>query len=241
MDPIGVVIADDDHSSRKILQGFLQLLPQFEVIDEVPSGNDLITSVMKNRPDIVLVDIGMPGISGMDAVKTLRELTPSLHVIFTTGYDSFAVEAFDVSAVDYVVKPINLSRLKQALDKATELVKKTNEPKLQNRSLEKLLVKKQNAIYFISVSDVIFIERIDRKTIIHTFEENYESYEPLSEWEEKLGVNFYKAHRSYIVNLDLIERIESSGETYIAYFKNYAKHAYISKQKVNQVQKFITK
>lgn len=232
---MNVIIADDDLSSRTILSQFMQLLPEYKIIGEVSSGEELIDLVMVKLPDIILVDINMPGLNGVEAVKSCKKILPSLQVIFITGYDEFAVDAFNLSATDYIVKPIERSRLYIALEKA----KKSLElQKLQNiqRGSNRLAIKSNNAVIYLSFDDILYIEKEGRKTIIHTSNDQFDTTIPLQELEVKLPKDFYKTHRSYVINLNKINKIKHSGNTYLAFFNKTEKVAYISKLKINDVQ-----
>lgn len=237
MEKMKVILADDHISSRTILSRFTQLLPDFEVIGEATNGEELVQMVISKKPDIVLVDVNMPILTGMQAVKICRNFLPSLQIIFTTGYDEFAVEAFDVAAVDYVVKPIEKTRLFVALEKARQAVQGKNKfgEKAENSIAKKLLIKSKNKFIYLSVEDILFIEKEGRKSILHTIGERYETTESLQELEESLPNYFYKSHRSYLINLNKIEKIEPCGETYLVYFSSSEKVAHISRLKINKV------
>lgn len=234
-----MIIADDDLSSQMLLAHFVQLLPEYRVAGEVSNGEELIELVMKEKPEIILVDISMPGLNGVEAAKACKEMFPSLQVIFTTGYDDFAVEAFTISAVDYIVKPIERIRLFIALEKAKlalELQKKVIKKPIFKVS-NKLSIKSGNTFLYILVDDILYVEKEGRKSIIHTKNDRLETVEPLQEIEKRLTHSFYKTHRSYLVNLRKIVKIESYGETYMAKFLHTDKAAYISKLKINEVHK----
>jgi len=229
-----VIIADDDQSSRTLLRHFTQILPEYEVCGEAANGEELIELAKKEDPHIALVDINMPGINGMEAVKACKEANPSLQVIFTTGYDEFAVEAFNISAADYIVKPIDRLRLFMALEKAKENVKL--QKKLDAKGVKTTLtIKSNNRFFRLAIDDILFIEKVSRHTLFHTVHEQIETTDSLQEIEETLPDYFYKTHRSYIVNLNKIIQIESSGKTYMAYFAGTDKVSYISKLKINEV------
>jgi two-component system, LytTR family, response regulator len=184
------------------------------------------------------VDIDMPGLNGIDAVKSCKEFLPSLQVIITTGYDEFAVEAFNISAADYVMKPIERTRLFLALEKAKKtlkLFKASTNRGLRNLN-QKLAVKSYNTLLYLVVDDLLFIEKEARKTILYTINNRYETTESLQQLEEKLPSYFFKTHRSFLVNLKKVIRIESSGETYLAHFSQTEKVAHISKLKIHEVQ-----
>ncbi|GGJ58282.1 two-component system LytT family response regulator [Anoxybacillus voinovskiensis] len=237
MKQLKIVIADDHDSSRKLLRHFVSLLPHYQVVGEAANGEELVQLIANEKPDIALVDIHMPNLDGMKAVKSCKELFPTLQVIFTTGCEDFAVEAFNVAAADYIVKPIEPPRLFSALEKARKLIQ-LHEQKEQKKA-KRLDIKLVNSILFLPMEEILFIEKESRKTVIHTSDEKYETNEPLSELADRLEPFFLKTHRSYIINLKKIIKIEAVGETYWARFACCDKVAYISKLKIHDVQQKI--
>jgi two-component system, LytTR family, response regulator len=231
-----ILIAEDDTSSRKLLRHFIASLPNYTVVGEAEDGEELIGFVTKEKPDIALVDIGMPLLNGMEAVKSCKELFPSMQVIFITGHDEYALEAFDVKAVDYILKPIERNRLYSALERASQAanIRVNKEPRVQ----KELMIKQQKNMIFIPLDEIIFIERLDRKSVIHTVKDTFETNEALSSLEETLDSRFMISHRSYIINVERLTRIEASGQMYKAYFKDYNETARISKHKVDELQKY---
>lgn len=124
---IKVVIADDHEPSRKIIRRFLEPIDQLCIVGEASNGEELIKKIADNNPNLVLVDINMPKLNGLHAIKECIKLNPQLKVIFITGHVEYAVEAFDISAVDYIVKPIERNRLIVAIDKARDILKMNHE------------------------------------------------------------------------------------------------------------------
>ncbi|WP_096155089.1 MULTISPECIES: LytR/AlgR family response regulator transcription factor [Bacillus] len=242
MENYKIVIADDDDLSRKILHHFVSLFPNYEIVAEAERGDQLVELVKKQKPDIILVDINMPVMDGVEAVKECRKFATNVQVIFTTGYDEFAVEAFNISVADYLVKPIERIRLYKALEKAKiSLTVHESIQQIKNRTpVDKLTIKSQNSIAYVPVDEILFIEKVARKTIIHLRESSLETTDSLQDLEQKLPEYFYKTHRSYIVNLRKIIRIESLGETFVANFTSSKKVAYISKLKITEVQSLIS-
>lgn len=240
MESFKIIIADDNVTSRTLLRHFIHVLPQYKIVAEAVNGEEFVRLVLEEKPDIVLVDINMPGLNGMEAVKICKQAVPALQIIFITGYDEFAVEAFEISATDYIVKPIERVRLFHALEKARKLIELFRQDCSSIRKKDKRLdIKSQGSILFLPLDDILFIEKESRKTVIHTSNERYETTETLSEIESRLDDYFFKTHRSYIVNLKKIVKIEPAGETYLAHFLDSHKIAYISKLKINEVQKKI--
>lgn len=240
MKDINVIIADDDQPSRTILFHFIKMLPEFKIVGEAATGDEFIKLAMKEKPDIALVDISMPGINGLEAVKACKGFSPSLQVIFTTGHDEFAVEAFNLSATDYIVKPVERTRLWIALEKCKTAIQLKNQFTKMKQSSNKLSIKSNNSFMYLDTEEILFIEREGRKTVLQTTKGRFETTESLVELEEKLPKYFYKTHRSYLVNLNRIRKIESSGETYLAFFTDDSKKpAHISKLKINNVHELL--
>ncbi|WP_108671454.1 LytR/AlgR family response regulator transcription factor [Peribacillus acanthi] len=239
MEPIKIIIADDDLPSRKILSHFIRNLPDFQVVAEATDGDTLIQKIREESPEIVLADIQMPKVNGMEAVKTCRESMPELQVIFTTGYDDFAVEAFTLSAADYIVKPVERSRLFMALEKAKKTLQSyrslaSHQP--AKKSGNRFIFKSNSSYSYLTLDDILFIEKEGKKTVLHTVDDRFETLESLQEIEERLPRYFYKTHRSFVVNLRKMLKIEPSGETYLGFFADCDKAAHISKLKIQEVQ-----
>jgi two-component system, LytTR family, response regulator len=230
-----VLIADDDPSSRKLMHHFITSLPGFEIVGEVKDGQELIQAVITKKPDIALCDISMPKLSGLEAIKSCKELLPSLQVIFITGHEDFALEAFEVKAVDYILKPIERNRVYSALERAAKI---SGSPIESDKAVTKdLVIKQHNSLTFVSPDEIIFIERKDRKSVVHTHAEKYEANESLTSIGTLLDSRFMTSHRSYIINLDQLTKIEASGQIYYAFFKNYPETAKISKHKLTELQR----
>ncbi|PLT34450.1 LytTR family DNA-binding domain-containing protein [Bacillus sp. V5-8f] len=231
---MNILIAEDDPSSRKLIKHFIESIPNYKVTGEAVNGEELIRRIVTDRPDVALVDIGMPLLNGMEAIKSCKELFPDLQVIFITGNDEYALEAFDVSAIDYILKPIERTRLYAALERAGQVLNKNYENEAVSH--KNLMIKQQNSITFIPFEEIYFIERTDRKSLIHTIHNKIEAKEALTSLEKLLDTRFMASHRSYIINLDYLSKIEACGQMYIAYFKNYRETAKISKHKLSELQ-----
>ncbi|MHC0038882.1 LytR/AlgR family response regulator transcription factor [Pseudoneobacillus sp. C159] len=237
MEKLTVILAEDDDSSRLLLSKFIEALPEFEVIGEASTGEELVDLVMIKHPDLALVDIHMPVINGVEAVRVCKKIFPSLQVIFTTGSVDFAVDAFNVSAVDYLVKPIERLRLYVALEKAKKSIRL--EHNISKKVLSKLTIKSNNAFIYLDIEDILFIEKEGRKCMIHTVDNQFVTTQTLQELIEQLPGYFYKSHRSYIINIRKVEKIAPFGETYLAYFASEKKVAHISKLKINDVHQLL--
>jgi len=233
-----VVIADDNPPSKKLLSQFIQLFSDYMVVGEAATGEELIQLTRQTVPDIMVIDIDMPGINGIEASKICKMFNPTLQVIFTTSFDEYAVEAFNLAATDYIVKPIERNRLLQALEKARTTIRLQSMLKQEPISNPKLAIKSNHTFLYIPIEEILYIEKEGRKCIVHTGSERIETMESLQELEKRLPeALFYKTHRSYLVNLSKVIRIEAFGETYQAKFDCPDKTAYISKLKINEVHR----
>jgi two-component system LytT family response regulator len=236
--PINVIIVDDNQDSLEILKFFVNQIKDFRIVDTCKNGEQLIDSVMKYKADLVIADINMPQKSGLEAIKECLEFTADLKFIFVTGYNEFAVEAFAISAVDYIVKPIEKIRIFKALERAKTIIN-NERTELGDTGIKRLSVRSNSSFYYIPFQDIIFIEKSGKKCIIYTNTQTIETYENISDIFEQLDQNFYRTHRSYIVNLRMLSHITPKNETYFAYFTNHEKYAHISKLKINEVQELL--
>lgn len=236
--PINLIIVDDNQDSLEILKFFISQLRDFKIIDICKNGEQLIESVMKNKPELVIADINMPNKNGLEAIKDCLVFAPDLKFIFATGYNEFAVEAFAISAVDYIVKPVEKIRVYKALERAKAIILNNREAGELSGN-KRLPVRSNSSFYYIAFNDIIFIEKSGKKCIIYTVNQTVETYENISDIYKQLDSNFYRTHRSYIVNLRMLSHITPKNETYFAYFINHEKYAHISKLKINEVQEML--
>lgn len=162
-------------------------------------GEDLVSKV--GSFDIVLLDIEMKGINGMQAAKTLREQGRQCEIVFVTSHASYVYDAFSVDASNFLVKPVAEQKLYAAMDKAVKRVRK-------NESAQYLLVKKNGEIIKILFADILFCEVINHRLLIHTKNGTVDYYENIAALEKKLSSSFIRSHRSYIVNLENVLSFE---------------------------------
>ncbi|MFC0187384.1 LytR/AlgR family response regulator transcription factor [Fictibacillus aquaticus] len=238
MKPYKILIADDDRPSREVLKQFIKPLPQFDVCGEASNGDELINQSAVHQPDLILMDICMPLINGINAIKEIIKFSPHVKFIIITGHEKFAVEAFNLSALDYIVKPVERARLFTALQKAAAQFDYMNREK-ERVSAKKLLMKNKGSVSFIAYDDIVFVEKSERKAHIHTLSQVYETTDTLDTLARKLDERFLSAHRSFIINIDWIENITPVDETFKVSFRNYSETAHISKHKISSIQKAI--
>lgn len=213
-----VLIADDEAPARNKMVRLLQEFEELEVVMVASNGLEAYNGILEHKPDLAFLDIEMPGMNGLDVVEQLPEdKTP--YIIFATAYNEHAIKAFELNAVDYLLKPFSAERLKQALDKvgwdddSEEYVSNTTGARkvaeqLSAARLEKIPVPTADRYKLIDYDEVVAIEVEDRTTNIYTLSKQYPINMTLETFEKKLpSDNFLRVSRSAIINLQAIEEV----------------------------------
>jgi len=213
-DIITVIIIDDEKLARDLIGNFLQTFENIKIVDECKNGFDGIKSINENNPDLVFLDIQMPKLNGFEMLELL-ESNPN--IIFTTAFDQYALKAFEVNAVDYLLKPFSRERFSNAVNKVIDKINnsKANTKPLPQKSefiqsdekLNRIVVKKNNKIVIIPVEDITYIEAQDDYVSISTTEGSFLKQNRMKYYEEHLPDQFIRIHRSYIANLNEIKEI----------------------------------
>ena len=211
---IRTVIVDDEEPARLVLREFLSEHDDIKIIAECANGFDAVKAITESKPDLVILDIQMPKLNGFEVLE-LIEQQPS--IIFATAFNQFAVKAFEVHAVDYLLKPFSKERLAEALDHAKGHGKKKSLPLqalasaagMKVTPLERILVKDGSKVYVIPVDKIDYIEAQDDYVAIKSDGKTHLKQERMAELEKELdAAKFVRVHRSYILNLERIARIE---------------------------------
>lgn len=206
------IIVDDEAPARSELRYLLEETGRITHIIEAASAREAVECIMDQKgADVVFLDISMPKITGMYLAKALQQLKRSPAIVFVTAYSEYALEAFEVDAIDYLMKPVDPQRLSQALDKVEAYINSPLTPLSLQSSSERIAVVKGNRKVLIPIEDIRFIEAKDDYSCIFTGEERFLSNAPLSDFEARLNDHgFFRVHRGYIVNLSYISNVESA-------------------------------
>lgn len=202
------MIVDDEAPARSELRFLLEQTGKIGSINEASSVRSAIEMLMENRVDVVFLDISMPGASGLQLAEALHKLKNPPAVVFVTAYSDHAVEAFEVDATDYLMKPVEEERLDQAINKVIARVK----PMLDGgkSSIERIPVEKGGRKVLIPVDQIRYIMAKDDYSCIFSEDDRYLSTTSLAQFESKLGdFGFFRVHRRYIVNLANVEDVET--------------------------------
>ena len=220
-----VIIVDDEKAGRHLIGEYLKDYPDLIVLGEANNGVDAVKIINEFKPDLVFLDIQMPGMTGFDVLKHLEELP---QIIFSTAYDQYALKAFEVHAVDYLLKPYTKDRFKIAVDRLFQS-KETNKAEGLTNSLlmesanypAKILVQSQNKLVTVAVEDVIRIEAFGDYSKLITEDKTYLSNYGISTLEEKLNpAIFIRVHRSSIINLNKVKELNKYTKSYDVVMQN---------------------
>ena len=200
------MIVDDEAPARSELRFMLDEVGDVEVAVEADNVRKAIESLKEQRCDVVFLDINMPGVNGMQFAEALSKLKNPPAVVFVTAYSEYGAEAFGVNAVDYLVKPVETDRLKQAIDKVRnqlgQVQKKANS--------ERIPVEKGGKKVLVPTDTIRYIMAKDDYSCLYTEDDHYLSTISLTQLEERLpSASFFRVHRRYIVNLSHIREVES--------------------------------
>jgi DNA-binding LytR/AlgR family response regulator len=201
-----ILIADDEPIARQILREHVESIPEVQLAGEATNGSEALARILDLRPDVVLLDLQMPELDGLGVVRSLRgERTPL--IIFVTAYERHAIEAFDVGAVDYVLKPVRRERLEKAIEKARRQLQATS-PATDGGSRRKIVGRRGSDLYLLDAAEIIAFHADGELVHVITASQRYLSDHSLKTLEEKLErPRFRRIHRSTIINTDHIRKI----------------------------------
>ena len=210
------MIVDDEKLARDLLREYLENFPDIQLVAECEQGTDAVEKIDSLKPDIVFLDVQMPGMTGFDV---LEDIEHEPYVIFTTAYDQYAIKAFEKNAVDYLLKPLDEERFRTSINRALKrksLEHSTLEDLLQSIRSERkgpfdshIFVQKSEKLFNLPVDEIVYLEASGDYTIITTKADQFVSSSGIGKLEEILNPEvFIRVHRSTIVNVNFLKEIE---------------------------------
>jgi two-component system response regulator AlgR len=240
--PHSVLVVDDELPARERLQSLVGELRDFTVAGACATGADALAMVGRLKPGIVLLDIRMPGMTGIEVARHLNALETPPAVVFTTAYDEYALQAFESQAVGYLLKPVRLERLEQALRHAARLtspqLRSLRVPQEPLATRQHVAVRVRDELKLIPVKDIRYF-RADQKyvTVRHDRGEDLID-EPLKALEEEFARDFVRAHRSLLVAIAHVQALERVGdEGYALRLRGEAEPFAVSRRQVAELRK----
>ena len=239
------IIVEDEAPARELVKAFLKSHDNIELLTECSDGFSGVKAINENKPDIVFLDIQMPKLTGFEVLELLDDMP---EIIFTTAFDQYAIKAFELSAVDYLMKPFSKKRFDEAIEKIYSRLQQKSQSgeKLQSlaekvkedaKELERLFVKTGSKIDVVAVEDIVRVEALDDYVEIFTADKKYTKKETMNYLEKGLPEKtFVRVHRSSIINVNHMEKMERYGkESYIVILKDGSK-VNVSKSRIKELK-----
>ncbi len=216
---VTTLVVDDEPLARRRLSALIADVPWAERIGEASDGASAVEAATRLHPDVIFLDVQMPELSGIEVIERVRELKPVPAVIFTTAFDQYAITAFELEAVDYLLKPFGARRFLAALERARSVVQMRGGAAALERAhsalspnanvpSDRIFVRDGNAVLALLLADIERVEAQDDYVMIHTHRKRYLVSLRIRNLEDRLpNPPFLRVHRSHIVNLDHVERM----------------------------------
>lgn len=248
MTKIPIIIADDDPGMRQLLQAIVSRAEGYELRGVAENGQALLELFEKERPQAVIMDVEMPGLTGIECAEVIQDRDPRCVMIFVTAHEKYMGDAFRVYAFDYLLKPFQVERALETLRRAAVRIgdmnarsaqEKTSVPVRKRPAGRRLMIRGKDGLNFVDADDILLIQREDRQTQIHCEGGRiFVTGDSLAEIEEKLdpGV-FFRSHKSYIINLNRVETVTPYGRwTYAVTIEGSAQDALITAEKFEELK-----
>lgn len=242
--PLKILIADDEPPARSRLKSLLGDIPGVTLVGEAGNGKEMLSLASEQLPDVLLLDIRMPVMDGIEAAEHAQKLFRPPAIIFTTAYDTHAMQAFELNAVDYLLKPIRLERLQAALAKAQVL------GPAQREALHALApqrthfsIHERGRVLLVPVNDVIYLRAELKYLTLRTAEREYLLEDSLNHIEQEFGERFLRIHRSCLVTRDAVtgfeRRQDAEGDTqWVVMLKGLEETLPVSRRQQHIVKEF---
>ena len=243
-----ILIVDDEPLARTLLREHVCALPDTEVIGEAANGFEAVRLTEELAPDLLLLDVQMPRLSGLEVAELLGDRSPA--IVFVTAHDQYAVQAFAVQAIDYLLKPVEFSRLAQSLQRATARRANPREPRDMTalaaaarppgQSLERVLIREETKIHVLPVHTLDYIEAQDDYVEFVAGGKRYRKQQTLAQLEAQLSATqFVRVHRSFIVNVERITRVEPYAKDSWRIFLGGGAHVPLSRTGYTRLKKLL--
>ncbi|TGN17288.1 LytR/AlgR family response regulator transcription factor [Leptospira idonii] len=216
-----VLIIEDEYPARMLMMDYVMNCPELKLAGIAEDGAKALQLMKEKNFDLVFIDINLPAMSGIEIIKSVPR--SGTFFILTTAYSEFAVQAFDLEALDYLLKPFSFDRFRKSVDKALRFWKdaETNNKQIQETGTH-LSFSSESATHILAYEEIHFISANNKSSVIHTESKDYETAKLLKELEEKLpDKQFIRIHKGYLVNLNFVTSLRyDKGGAYTVQLKN---------------------
>ena len=246
MEDLRVLIADDDEGMRSVMRKIVSRVEGFVLAGQAADGETALVLTEKLKPNVVFLDVEMPGMSGVECARAIEDMDPSIIIIFATAHENSRGDAFEVYAFDYLMKPFKVERVIQTLERARDRLMlrgmRPLEPPVSRPRVAdgRLMLRHRDGVTFLDLKDILLVQREDRATVLYTLNDGrYVTSDSLSEMEERLHSDaFFRCHKSYIINLNHIRDITPYGRwTYVVRLEGTRQDALITHEKYEELER----
>lgn len=245
---VRVVLIDDVELILKQLKYLLAKYNEIQVLAAYTDPIEALEKIKVLKPDLVFLDIEMPEVSGFFVAEEMMKTVPETAIVFVTGHEDYAAKAFDINAIDYILKPLSPGRVDQAIQKILKNINNNEKYDLEHkignvakqfsRGFSKIFALEEgDRIVLLKPSDVILFTLEEQEVIVQTKERKYKTRQSLNYWEERLAEQrFFRCHKSYLVNFDKVEKIlRMFNNTYLLKMIEYPNDIPVSRSKTKQI------
>lgn len=238
---LSILIADDEPPARNRLRDLLEEIPDAHIVAEAKNGKEAIELATLHKPDVMLLDIRMPVMDGLEAAAHAQKLDPTPLVIFTTAYDAHAIQAFDLNAIDYLLKPIRAERLQTAIHKVQALIpKQLDALKPLQKKRTHLSIHERGKVVLVPVEDIIYLRAELKYLTVRTASREYLLEESLTHIETEFTGQFLRLHRNCLVAPQFIlgyEKNSGDGESqWVALLKGIPETIAVSRRQQHLIK-----
>lgn len=223
------IIVEDEYPARKELAYFIKTFSSIKIIEEFDDSIKALKYIQNNQMDIIFLDISMPNLDGITLGKIIKNMEDKPKVVFITAHPEYAIDAFEVEAFDYILKPYSENRIITAVHRLEKCSINKSVPS------NKITLWKNDKMIVINVDDICYCEASERKVFIYSKDDRFEIVSTITDFSKKLPeTNFFRCHRSYIVNLDKITEITPwFNNTYVIKLRGIDDDIPVSRNSIN--------
>ena len=245
MEKIRIAIADDDAGMRMVVRKLIERADDYALVGEAENGEELLALFEKTRPEVVFMDVEMPGMSGVECARLIQDKNPKTIMVFVTAHEEYMADAFEVYAFDYLLKPFRLERAMHTLDLIRQRLRESAgaqdapQKPVSFNAPARIMLRHREGVSFVDLNDILLVQREERATVVYVADGGrFVTGDTLGEMEERLPEGmFFRTHKSYIVNINHIESISPYGRwTYIVKLRGTKQDALITHERFEELQ-----
>ncbi|MBS5585489.1 MAG: response regulator transcription factor [Clostridiales bacterium] len=245
MEKIRIAIADDDAGMRMVVRKLIERADDYALVGEAENGEELLALFEKARPEVVFMDVEMPGMSGVECARLIQDKNPKTIMVFVTAHEEYMADAFEVYAFDYLLKPFRLERAMHTLDLIRQRLRESAgaqdapQKPVRFNAPARIMLRHREGVSFVDLNDILLVQREERATVVYVADGGrFVTGDTLGEMEERLPEGmFFRTHKSYIVNINHIESISPYGRwTYIVKLRGTKQDALITHERFEELQ-----